>query len=84
MDRRVVITGIGAVTPLAAGAEESWNKLIEGKSVEKNRTVPANRIAIVPSKRTETKPVAVKKTFSHHNTAPEDLIPFDDSDFKDF
>jgi len=30
--RRVVVTGIGAVTPLAIGAEQSWQKLYQGKS----------------------------------------------------
>jgi 3-oxoacyl-[acyl-carrier-protein] synthase II len=30
--RRVVITGLGAVTPLAIGVEESWQKLCQGKS----------------------------------------------------
>lgn len=30
--RRVVVTGIGAVTPLAANAENSWAKLIKGQS----------------------------------------------------
>ena len=30
--RRVVITGLGAVTPLATGVEESWRKLCQGKS----------------------------------------------------
>jgi 3-oxoacyl-[acyl-carrier-protein] synthase II len=30
--RRVAITGLGAVTPLATGAEESWRKLCQGKS----------------------------------------------------
>jgi 3-oxoacyl-[acyl-carrier-protein] synthase II len=30
--RRVVITGLGAVTPLATGVEESWQKLCQGKS----------------------------------------------------
>ena len=30
--RRVVVTGIGAVTPLAAGAEQSWQALCQGKS----------------------------------------------------
>lgn len=30
--KRVVVTGLGLVTPLGIGVEESWNALIEGKS----------------------------------------------------
>ncbi len=30
--RRAVVTGLGAVTPLAIGAEESWQKLCRGES----------------------------------------------------
>ena len=32
LKRRVVITGLGAITPLAIGVEESWRKLCQGKS----------------------------------------------------
>jgi 3-oxoacyl-[acyl-carrier-protein] synthase II len=32
LKRRVVITGLGAVTPLATGVEQSWRKLCQGKS----------------------------------------------------
>ncbi len=32
MTRRVVITGLGLVTPLACGVEASWQKLLQGKS----------------------------------------------------
>jgi len=32
MGRRVVVTGVGAVTPLATGAEQSWQALCQGKS----------------------------------------------------
>src|SRR3954465_7292733 len=30
--RRVVVTGLGMVTPLASGVEETWAQLLEGKS----------------------------------------------------
>jgi 3-oxoacyl-[acyl-carrier-protein] synthase II len=30
--RRVVVTGLGMVTPLACGVEESWSRLIDGQS----------------------------------------------------
>lgn len=36
MTRRIVITGMGAVTPLAVGVEESWEKLCAGESGIKN------------------------------------------------
>jgi len=32
MQRRVVVTGVGLVTPVAIGTEETWRGLLEGKS----------------------------------------------------
>ena len=32
MKRRIVITGVGIITPLGTGTEKSWKGLIEGRS----------------------------------------------------
>ena len=32
MDRRVVVTGIGMVSPLGIGTAENWKNLLEGRS----------------------------------------------------
>ena len=29
--RRVVVTGLGMVTPLACGVEQTWQRLLDGK-----------------------------------------------------
>ena len=36
--RRVAVTGLGLVTPLACGVEETWSRLISGKSAAKQIT----------------------------------------------
>src|SRR6185295_12866072 len=38
MSRRVVVTGVGLVTPVAIGTEETWRGLLEGKSGISNIT----------------------------------------------
>ncbi|HAK73459.1 MAG TPA: beta-ketoacyl-[acyl-carrier-protein] synthase II, partial [Sporomusaceae bacterium] len=32
MKKRVVITGLGAITPIGTGKDEFWNALLDGKS----------------------------------------------------
>ncbi|WP_417822640.1 beta-ketoacyl-ACP synthase II [Thalassospira lucentensis] len=52
--RRVVVTGIGAVTPLASGAQNTWQKLLAGQSGIKNidtfdvSDIPAKIAGLVP------------------------------------
>jgi 3-oxoacyl-[acyl-carrier-protein] synthase II len=33
MNRRVVVTGVGLITPLGTGNEESWQTLRDGRSM---------------------------------------------------
>jgi 3-oxoacyl-[acyl-carrier-protein] synthase II len=46
--RRVVVTGLGMVTPLACGAEETWQRLIAGESGI--RTVEKFDVSDIPCK----------------------------------
>ncbi|UKV12873.1 beta-ketoacyl-ACP synthase II [Thalassospiraceae bacterium SW-3-3] len=52
--RRVVVTGIGAVTPLASGAQKTWQKLLDSQSGIKSidtfdvSDIPAKIAGLVP------------------------------------
>lgn len=60
--RRVVITGLGAVSPLGIGVEKFWNGLIEGKS----------GIAITTAMNVEKHPVKISGEVKDFN--PEDYM----------
>ena len=46
--RRIVITGMGAISPLAAGVEANWARLLEGRSGV--RRLPDEIVAELPTK----------------------------------
>ena len=46
--RRVVVTGLGAITPLACGTEQSWKGLINGHSGL--NTITSFDVSDIPSK----------------------------------
>src|SRR6266496_131755 len=46
--RRIVVTGLGAVTPLAAGVETSWSRLLAGRSGI--RRLPDDVVGDLPAK----------------------------------
>lgn len=46
--RRIVVTGLGAVTPLAAGVEASWSRLLAGRSGI--RRLPDDVVRDLPAK----------------------------------
>src|SRR5829696_3551994 len=46
--RRIVVTGMGAVTPLAAGVEASWSRLLAGRSGI--RRLPDDVVGDLPAK----------------------------------
>ena len=46
--RRIVVTGLGAVTPLASGVEASWSRLLAGRSGI--RRLPDDVVGNLPAK----------------------------------
>lgn len=63
MDRRVVITGVGMVSPLGIGTAANWNALIEGKN------------GIGPITRFDTKDFSTTIAGEVKNFDPADFIP---------
>lgn len=58
--RRIVVTGMGAVSPLAAGVEASWGRLLDGRSGIRRLSddlaedLPAKIAGFVPSRSEDT------------------------------
>jgi len=48
-NRRVVVTGLGLVTPLGIGVERSWNRLCQGDSAIKSTKKLGPAFASLPS-----------------------------------
>ncbi|MEA2161933.1 MAG: 3-oxoacyl-[acyl-carrier-protein] synthase [Thermoanaerobaculia bacterium] len=81
--RRVVVTGIGMVSPLGVGNEPTWQGLIEGRSgvgpiTKFDATAFACRIAgevkgFVPEQWMEKKEVKKSDTFIHYAMAAADM-----------
>ena len=63
MDRRVVITGVGLVTPLGIGVNETWTAICAGKS-------GIGEITRFDTSQYETKIAGEIKNFN-----PEDFLP---------
>jgi 3-oxoacyl-[acyl-carrier-protein] synthase II len=61
--RRVVVTGLGLVTPLGVGIDENWSSLVEGKS------------GITPITRFDATGFATRIAGEVKNFNPEDFIP---------
>ncbi|MDA0939162.1 MAG: beta-ketoacyl-ACP synthase II [Proteobacteria bacterium] len=64
--RRVVITGLGAVTPLCIGSLRSWNMLISG----------ASGISFIPEHLFRTDDINVKVAGIVPNSSPEDIAQY--------
>jgi 3-oxoacyl-[acyl-carrier-protein] synthase II len=89
--RRVVITGVGMITPLGTGNEKSWKSLLEGRSAIRKIThfspdgLPCQIAAEVPDfeidKFIETKEQKKMDRFIHFGLAAATLA-MEDSEFK--
>ena len=62
--RRVVITGLGAVTPFGVGVDRFWNSLIEGKS----------GVSLIENIDTELHTVKIAAEIKNKDFNPEDYI----------
>lgn len=80
--RRVVITGLGAVTPLGASISRTWGGIIAGKSglvatpdSEEYRAIPSRVAALVPTESRQgfTEPVPKDET-TESNAPLKDLL----------
>lgn len=62
--RRVVITGLGAITPLGVGLRHTWSRLLAGHSglVSTSHLEPSERWAELPSRVAGLVPLGAKAT----------------------
>ena len=68
LKRRVVVTGMGMVSPLGTGVEKTWNALIQGKS-------GVGRITKFDSTGFDTQIAAEVKDFAPENFMDKKEIP---------
>lgn len=84
--RRVVVTGLGLVTPLGVGVPHAWKQLINGKSgiistsqlsdAEKFKDIPSKIVGKVPTSEKETSETFPGIYNSHEHFTPHELRRF--------